>query len=429
MAETQKAERFIELEGLRGIAAIIVALYHYSIAFYAFAFFSNNTTMATIPNTWFEPIIHGNPLMALVSGSFAVSLFFVLSGFVLSVGFFQTGKEHIIKKLAAKRYIRLMLPALASVILCYILIKLGLAHAQEAAVTTNSGWLGVQWNFAPHLIEAIFNGTWGIFTTSQSAYNNVLWTMTIEFAGSFLVFGALLIFGRSKHRWVLYTSLLAITINTWFLGFVFGMMLADLYASGTLQQKVRDLRIVLPLLALGIFFGGYPFAGTEGTIYAYLTVPQWVGTVNFVSLYTLIGAAIIVTVVITSTQVASVLAKKTVSRLGKYTFSLYLIHLPVLFTFTTFCFVHLQHHMGYNKAVALSLLASVPVVAGLAYLFERYVDSPSIRLSNYFAAFYMGTKRPQFLLRLVPANIKTRFAAKFQNRMPFTNTIDQDSTE
>ncbi len=403
-----KTERFMELEGLRGIAAVMVVFYHYLIAFYAFAFFSNGTTMATAPNTWFEPAIHGNPLMALVSGSFAVALFFVLSGFVLSIGFFQTGKEGIIKKLASKRYFRLMLPALASVFICYILIKLGLSHAQQASIITHSGWLGVQWNFIPHIYDVFVNGTWGIFTIGQSAYNNVLWTMMIEFAGSFLVFGALLIFGKSTHRWVLYLALLIITCNTWFLGFILGMILADLTANGFVQRKKRKLWFISSLLAVGIFLGGYPFSGTQGTIYEYLTIPHLVGTVNFVSIYMLVGATAIVSLVVMSTQVARVLALKYISKLGTYTFSLYLIHLPILFTFTTFGFIHLHNHFGYNMSVILALLASVPLIIIATYLFERYVDKPSIRFSGYLAAIYLGDRQVPSFVKTVPRLVRRK---------------------
>src|SRR4051812_4008381 len=104
--------RFAELEGLRGVAAIMVVLYHFLLAFYSLAFLGIGNGYEVAQHMRLEDNLYGNPIMAFLSGSFAVAIFFVLSGFVLSIGFFATKKHEILQKLAAKRYLRLMLPAL-----------------------------------------------------------------------------------------------------------------------------------------------------------------------------------------------------------------------------------------------------------------------------------------------------------------------------
>src|SRR5690348_7984125 len=118
-----------------------------------------------------------------------------------------------------------MLPALASVLVCYLCMKLGLSHI-SAYTQTHSGWLAANWNFVPHLTNAIKTAVWSIFIITTNPvpggipYNNVLWTMLVEFPGSFLVFGTLMLFGKSNRRWILYAILAIITVNSWFLGFV-----------------------------------------------------------------------------------------------------------------------------------------------------------------------------------------------------------------
>lgn len=93
-------KRFNELEGLRGVAAVVVALYHFLLAFYAIAFFG--PAAGSVQNMRFEDNLYGNPIMVFLSGTFAVGIFFVLSGFVLSIAFFQTKKSEVVKKLATK---------------------------------------------------------------------------------------------------------------------------------------------------------------------------------------------------------------------------------------------------------------------------------------------------------------------------------------
>jgi peptidoglycan/LPS O-acetylase OafA/YrhL len=388
--------RFWELEGLRGVAAIVVATYHYLLAFYALAFLGPNSGLLAGQHTHFEDNFYGSPIAVFLSGTFAVAIFFVLSGFVLSIGFFQTGKLDIIKKLAAKRYFRLMLPALASILIAFTLLSLHLAHNQTAATITQSGWLGGAWTFAPNIFEAIRNGLFDIFAVSGNGYNNALWTMTYEFAGSFLVFGFLALFSTSKYRSVFYAFLLIATFNTWFMGFVLGMILADLYARGTFRQKIRRRYLFIPALIIGLFFGGYPIFGTTNSVYRYI-LPQVLG-INWVPVSLTLGATVLIAVVLSTTQVAKVFANKYVSKLGKYTFSLYLVHLSILYTLTTAIFLLLDQKLGfgYNRSALLSIIFSIPVICVATILFEKYIDSQSIRLSSYAGGVMLGiTKTPR----------------------------------
>lgn len=390
---------FNELEGLRGLAAVIVALYHFLLAFYLLAFFGSGGDATLMQHTRFEDNLYGNPFMALLSGTFAVAIFFVLSGFVLSIKFFQTKEPSVIKSLAVKRYTRLMLPALASVLICYLLIKLGVSHTTQAAAVTQSGWLAINWTFVPDLFVAIREGALGIFISGQSVYNNVLWTMTTEFIGSFLVFGFALLFAHSKHRWIVYGLLLIILFNTWFIPFIIGMLFADLYSKGYLQQRKRGFTAIL-LVGIAIFCGGFPVGSTANTLYAVFELPATVGINNLV-LYTTIGASIAVYAVLTTAQIAKVFSMKYMRMLGRYTFSLYLVHIPVLFTLTTGLFLYFNHFMGYNRAVAVAILCSLPVVGLATWLFERYVDAPAVRFSRYLAHVYEGKRDiaiPQVIL-------------------------------
>jgi peptidoglycan/LPS O-acetylase OafA/YrhL len=381
----------MELEGLRGIAAIVVVFYHNLLAFYALAFFGVGSALAPIQNEWFETELYGTPFSALFSGTFAVAIFFVLSGFVLSIGFFQTGKSQIIKSLAIKRYLRLMIPALASILLCYVLMKIGVSHAQSAALITHSGWLDSGWNFTPNLSEAIWSGVVSIFSVGHNPYNNVLWTMTTEFVGSFIVFGFLLLFAHSKYRWIVYCALIVILFNTWLIGFIVGLIIADMYRLGMIVRAKRGIFTIVGLLAAGIFFGGYPMGTVKGTMYEMVTQLPFT-TINYQILFTTTGAAVIVFSAIWVTQISKILEKKQISIIGKYTFSLYLIHLSVLYTFTTGIFMLLYQSIGYSKAAVLAMTLSIPVVWMLTILFEKFIDRPSIKMASYYSDIYSGKR-------------------------------------
>ncbi len=421
-----KSNRFLELEGLRGVAAVVVAAYHFLLAFYLFSFLGPRSPMVSAQNNFIEDNLYGNPIMVFLSGTFAVAIFFVLSGFVLSIGFFTIKKTEIIKKMAAKRYLRLMIPALASIMLCFLALLLGLGHIQEVAALTHSGWLAETWTFNPDFLAAVKGGVIDIFTVSGNSYNNVLWTMQIEFVGSFIVFGFLMLFGKVKYRFIIYIFLGILTFNTWFIGFIAGMAMADLFASGVLKQKKRHWYALLAV-PLALFFGGYPVGGAEGTIYAYIT--NFNADINWLTLYLTVAAVLLIGSVLCISQVAKIFRWKPLSILGKYTFSLYLVHLIVLYTVTTSLFLILRNQLGlgFNTSVIISIVLSIPVLAAATILFEKYIDAPAIRFASYYGNVLLGYQKLPIRFTRILKRIKKRVSGIV--RQTTTKSIIREEVE
>jgi peptidoglycan/LPS O-acetylase OafA/YrhL len=67
---------------------------------------------------------------------------------------------------------------------------------------------------------------------------------------------------------------------------------------------------------------------------------------------------------------------------GKISFSLYLVHFPILFTLVCGLFLGLITVLPYAVTVLLCGLIGGAVSLGLAVLFERWIDRPAIRWSR-----------------------------------------------
>jgi peptidoglycan/LPS O-acetylase OafA/YrhL len=390
-----KTNRLLALEGLRGVAAVMVVIFHALLIFYPAFFYGPEFYVGGVHPIHFEDNTYGNPLTVFLSGPFAVALFFVISGFVLTIGFFQTGNQDIIRKLAAKRYIRLMLPALASILLVWLVLSFGLNSFKDATQPiTQSGWLQPIWDVTPGFFDAVNQGVWGIFSAGEVAYNPVLWTMKYEMLGSILVFAVVLLFGHVKQRWVIYALLLFATYNNWYLGFVIGMILADLYAKGFFPfAKVRKIGLYVGALVVGLFLAGYPspspLSSVKDTIYWSLNI-SWMTQAQIQSLYLTVGAAMVLIAILMIPRVRMLFEWKYISVLGRYTYSLYLTHMAVLFVFCTALFLWLNPIVGYNVAALLSIVVSIIPLALVAFWFEKYIDGPSIRLSGVFSNWLLG---------------------------------------
>jgi len=135
-----KSSQYLFLNGIRGWASFIVLLGHLAVGLFAF----------TIP-------AYGN-LKLLTDGSFAILVFFVLSGLVLSNSHLET-KEKILLS-CISRYFRLFFPIAITSGIAYILLKEGLMFNHEVgskieAMTGLVGhkeWVGNFYSFTPNIL-------------------------------------------------------------------------------------------------------------------------------------------------------------------------------------------------------------------------------------------------------------------------------------
>src|ERR1039457_6744670 len=126
-------EKNIPLEAIRGVAALVVVVWHICFGFFpsSIGVFSQSAGQS-----W-----QGNPLFVFMNGPAAVARFFVLSGYVLSRRCFESGDNRILLKGAVKRWPRLMGPVLLVVLTSYLLFKLDLYRFEQAGAISGSPWL------------------------------------------------------------------------------------------------------------------------------------------------------------------------------------------------------------------------------------------------------------------------------------------------
>lgn len=233
------------LDGLRGLACLIVVFSHYLFAFYPAAHLGD----PTVSHSDFDLFLAKTPLNLFYNGNFGVCIFFVLSGFVLSYSYFQNNEIENLRSLAIRRFPRLMIPVSVSIIAAYILLTLGLfSNIRTSEITLSTFWLANIFNFEPSFIEMIKHIFINTFFRSGTPYNPVLWTMKFELFGSFLIFSFLALFGNSKYRILLYLILIIIFWNTYYVAFVTGMALSDLKSSEKYSNIIFRPTVILMMI-------------------------------------------------------------------------------------------------------------------------------------------------------------------------------------
>lgn len=373
-------EKINYLDGLRGVAAINVMIMHFFIILVPAMIYSDRMP-SHLGNL--EHIFSSTPLGLIGAGNFSVCIFFVLSGYVLTQKYFRTRDKKIIISGAVRRYIRLFVPVLAATILSFLLASTGVFHyyIETVTVSGNNNYANY-WTFTPDIADAIKQAVWGSFFTGDDIYNPVLWTMTVEFYGSMLVFAMALLFGTQRNRWTFYLAAAVFFFNSYYFAFIIGMGLADTFNSKKLMFRIDNKIILSVILFSGLFLGSYPVGTvTNDSLYGFLNnglfeIPKLT--------YHILGAGMIMYVLLNSKWLQQVFSSPVPVFLGKISYSLYLIHFLIISSFTCALFLALHPILPYWIAAFISCFLSVLLIIPLSYLFYKYVDMTGVELSKVF---------------------------------------------
>jgi putative glycosyltransferase (TIGR04372 family) len=374
-----KVSRSAHLDGLRGIASLMV--------------FFNHLALSVLPSiSTLQPDASGlasliaigrSPLSVAWGGDFGVCIFFVLSGYVLSQ-FCMTTNLGFVAKLA-RRYARLALPMAFSTILAFALMKAGAFGNEEAATTvSHSGWLALWYRMPASLWAAIGDGYWNAFIFGRSDYNSNLWTMRIELVGSVAIF---LLYSLAAHRWlrILVAILAAFLSPGYYSLFAVGGLLLELFEW---QAPTADGRFSIPaelmamaLLLAGIVAGGFPASG----VHAGISSPwhRWLSNSDNALGWHIAGAILVLIGVQQSALLRAALGSRAMQLLGRLSFPIYLIQIPLVCSFTALLLLKLPLQ-PYWMLAAVTIAATTLVMIPLAWLTYRFVEAPAVRASRSF---------------------------------------------
>lgn len=365
-------------DGLRGLAAANVVLCHLLISVFPLGFrFLWPGAAAPGPVGITEKLISAPVLSLLWNGNFPVCIFFVLSGYVLTKKFFATGDVADLTNKAMRRYIRLAVPILGSVMFAFALMSLGTSAWREVATMTGSGWLAQFWNFTPTFADALKDGTYRAMLSGTSLYVSPLWTMQVELIGSFLVFGYAAIAPRDRRAILLAVVIVAILAflspQSWPL---YAAFIAGAHV-GQLKGK-QPRAYVAAAVVLAIVFGSYD----ASPLYDWTT---WISP-NFYMrkhLFNVLGGIAVVYAVRAGLG-ARLLVSRPVQFLGRISYALYLVHFPLVLTLFSGIFLSLAAR-GWTRAPAAGVAMAVTfaVACVLASLFQKSFDTWGIRLSRW----------------------------------------------
>lgn len=354
------SNRYQELDALRGIAAISVFLFHITMV---------------LPDSWREGaawnLFNLSPLHLFITGDQPVILFFVLSGFVLSLMFFSKRKIPYFS-FAIKRAVRLYIPYLVAItfaISLYLMFSKG--GNPNLGTLFNNLWAD-QINVKLVFEHFLFIGNYNVY-----AFNIVIWTLIHEMRISLII--PFLVLAAKRFKWQVN---LALGFGLAVAGVGIHLMLKDpfqpfyktffyilMFIVGVLLSKNRFYLIEIYRALSTKTKMLFSIIGLVLYIYAdFLINPLLIDWVSMA------GVSILLVISISSQIASKILLWSPFQFLGEVSYSLYLYHLPILLSLL---------YIFYGKLPLLIIVGlSVPITLIVSRIAWKMVEKPSILLAK-----------------------------------------------
>lgn len=349
------SDRFRSLDGLRGVAALVVMLDHTLLVTPAL------NDVGTRGDGW----LVRSPLHLFWAGGEAVFVFFILSGVVLTLpvlrGSFDWAAYY------PSRLVRLYLPVAASVVIAVVLA----AVVVRVAVPGQSPWMAV--HDGPLSAMGVTRDLVLLF--GADALNSPLWSLQWEVLFSLLLPAYVWVAVRANRFWlpvlagcvVLTLAGLVAHIGAvqylpmFMIGVVLAVRLPELLerVAALLPGRRGWVVLVAALVAVTAHWWMLPVLPSHAVT---LSLPL-----------IMVGAAVLVVLAITWAPAVTGLSTAVPQWAGRISFSLYLTHEPIVVTVGQLLPVHLAW---------LTPVISIPIALAVAVGFFRFVEAPTHRLSQ-----------------------------------------------
>ena len=355
-------QRLDYLDSVRGIAAMMVVVYHFI--------------------GWNWPDYTKFHVASMVfNGADAVSFFFVLSGFVLSYKYFQSDKEVKMGNYILKRILRLYPAFIFTIIVNYLYWNRALLLECNCILVLKDMFLNNDQKL------------WEELAMVRLAHKFYIpgWTLGVEMVLS-LVVPVLVYLSRKNIKMIWWVIPMSIFIDNHFssfaLHFVLGIMLAYYYPQikeyNFSKSKYWKFRYLIALIVFLLFSVRhirriFPFGSTYDSVAEYLNIDMFH--------YTGIASALILLFIINNKAAQKILTNGLWLFLGKISYSVYLAHWLVVVHVMKYWDHYIAMFPNFNLGFLCLLLLVILITITCATLMYYFIEKPFINLAKRYRLF------------------------------------------
>lgn len=368
---------YSQLDGLRGLAILSVMIYHFC-----------------LPHASFHGHDAGWLLQLAQSGWMGVDLFFVLSGFLITGILIETRTQpHYFRNFLGRRFLRIWPLYYLSLLLLVVIFPLVLPSVppQLQSMQEKQMWFwlyGANWLFARE----------GGFSQTSGGY---FWSLAVE--EQFYIFWPFIVYALSIQNLlrvscallvvslVLRIVLLNVGVSTGALytmtfthldGLAVGSCLAICLRSPTLRSQLLRW---MPAAALLASFGLIAIRVADGNAFFW---SKHMATFGYTFASVFFGALLVWALTSNNTFGLTRLLETRMMRAGgKYSYALYMVHVPVASILFPICRRTLERFemaIGYDGIFLACVFLSFVVSWLLAILSWHFFEKPILAFKRYF---------------------------------------------
>jgi peptidoglycan/LPS O-acetylase OafA/YrhL len=354
------------LDSLRGLASIAVVLSHFFIAYGI--------------DTRFKVVTY-SPFHFFFDGFAAVTFFFILSGFVLTLSL-DREKELNIWSFYAKRIFRIMPSYLVVLFLSLF------AYSQYTIIHTkpdSTSWINEFWS-KPMPTISFIKELFFIKTDNNADLVFQNWTLNVEMVFSFLIpFLYLTLKKNSIFLFVIFNLVLLIFFN--FSVFIFHFSLGMIFAFR--QSKIVTFvsglskKNKIGLLSLAILLYTYRYTIPMYYYYRYRQF-NFLNNDTLIWILTGVGGYLLLLFVFISEKMKIILNTQFIRVIGRLSYAIYLVHGAVLI-FVVPRLIVIINNIGIVNTYAvwaLALIGLLLVTLLAATILNKYVEIPWVKFGN-----------------------------------------------
>lgn len=362
------ASRIEFLDSIRGLAALAVLLSHF-ISVYG------------LPPGWGD-LVTRTPIPALWDGFAAVSMFFVLSGFVLSRKAFNPSLEHEphteLLPYFINRLFRIGPPYACAVVVSAIGMRW--FFDMRGIWPPPTDWVSDFWHHQLSPRQLLEDA---LLLEQKNEHRLVPqgWTLAVELKFSLLIPFFVLI-AKNGIRWLVcfaFLSLALLQVQYFLFHFILGIVLAVLFGRRPDFGKGVGSKERIMIFAAGLAL--YTSNAWLGSRFGWSETPR----IGFC--ITGIGSAFLLAGCLLSPRVQQVLSMKSARFLGRISYSFYLLHILVIFSVTPVILRAIDwHHEVGTRVIALGSTIAITILVSI--VFYTWVEVPSIAVGRRIAGLF-----------------------------------------
>ncbi len=357
-AQASGGIRYTELDALRGVAALTVIFHHFRLMWYGYGGGSQ----------WWQKLIS-----LFTAGHEAVMLFFLLSGFVLSVPLLR-GKGQAYPVYLTRRVLRIYGPYFFALVLA--LAGAAIWHGPLA----RGAWANMTWSqpVRPRLVLAhvLMIGNY-----DSQQYNTAFWSLVVEMRVS-IVFPLLFWVVDRARAWVALAGALLGTLAT---AIVIHHHPGWQRTLSTLEYAmifVCGIMLAKHIERVNAWYRGLPSLARMALVPTAVLLYTWGSRMGEFDrrpdgqdqVFITLGAVGYMILALNAPWAKRALGTPAARFLGRISYSLYLVHGTVLFA--------LAHALGDRVSVWTQLVLFAGISIGLSYLFCVGVEEQFLKLSR-----------------------------------------------